>query len=710
MSGRFKLDDTATGPVRLTGMDTRRGVRQPGAATLIKNFNVGLDGLLRGIVGPAPLCVDAQTGVPATYGSLYGIFVGELQGLETLLIYEGGAIKRYTPWLGGSSWQTLESGFVSSSTLAPAQFLRAGDGVVILPQSVDGAVPRFYDGLYYGYLGYPEIPPAPEPIGPANRNQTSTGVPYYEGHNAAGVARMAGDINRMYDTSGAVVQTRYRFYRYGYGAIGTTESNPASTDAEGEDAGSLQAGEWMATVQFINRWGHISAPSALSSPQQLSFRRPISGATSLDDLLQNFYWRIPTGPANTVGRIISRTKDTRNTGGGSQTYELRGNAGSTGLASFASAPDNASTLYYDNFSDGSLLTPSVNTIPTPSATVMTFAFGRLWLGTRDGRIYYSKQGNVGTFLRDEFVVASGRVTGFALTPDGLIAFTETEAMIIIERPEAAAFTTRKLVSGEGCSAPDSIRTMPDGTVVWLAPRGFVAYAQGATVFVGAPIVTDWIEHKETVKNAAAVVHPTSGTYICWVSTRRGRIGFQLDPAFGWSLRTDVEAFSAVPWDDTILAVGLRVDDDTKGIWCLDRRQYKSQKDGYVGNLDYVIETWEQNQQEMSATSMWHLEAETFCNTAQTVTVSTLSNGRGSPTQNNSLTEVATYNNDNGGTNGYWGSFYWSAEEYWDKEMQSVVNAPLSAHGVRSARVRIQSTEPPTFGWLSISYNRGGGGR
>jgi hypothetical protein len=93
-----------------------------------------------------------------------------------------------------------------------------------------------------------------------------------------------------------------------------------------------------------------------------------------------------------------------------------------------------------------------------------------------------------------------------------------------------------------------------------------------------------------------------------------------------------------------------------------------------------------------------------------MTVSTLTNGRGSPTQNNSLTETSTYNNDNGGTNGYWGSFYWSAEEYWDKEAQSVVSAPLSAHGVRSARVRIQATEPPTFGWLSISYNRGGGGR
>lgn len=713
MPGRANLDDTTQGPYRLVGMDTRRAARTEGAATLIQNFNVGIDGLLRGIVGPAPVMVDLQSGAPQTYDPLYGVFLGNIGGLETLLTYEGGAIKRWTPWSGQNAWDTLEEGLQAGSTLAPAQFLSAGEGVVILPQSVDGAQPRYYDGMYYGYLGYPDIPPTVDPIGPSNRSPSSTGVPAYEGHNTAGIARMAVDLNKTYESDGSLTETRYRFYRYGFGAIGSTEANPAATDAEGEDAGILLPGEWFATVQYVNRWGHISAPSPLSAPQRLSFRRPINTSTQLEDLRQNWYWNIPVGPKNTVGRIISRTRDTINNGTGFTTYELRGRAGSSGLAAFASVPDNASTLFYDNFGDGSLLTETMQTIRVPTATAMAFAFGRLWLGTRDGRIYFSKQGNIGTFLRDEFVVTSGRVTGFALTPEGLIAFTATDAMMVIERPEAAAFTTRKMASTEGCVAPDSIRTLTDGTVIWLSRRGFCAYAAtadgGTPLHVGAPIVHDWTEHMETVRTACAVVHPTQGTYICWVQTKRGKVGFQFDSQFGWSIRTDVEATSATPFDDTIIATGVRNDDSLRGIWCLDRRQYKSAKVDYVGDLTYIIETEHFNTQEQSAVSAWHLEMEVWHNTAPTFTVECLPYGRAVTTT--STHTVASSTADNGADNGRWDTFVWGAEaEYWDKDLQSVIRADLSAHHARTFRVRVTAQTPPTIGWISVNSNKRGGVR
>jgi hypothetical protein len=713
MAGRFNLDDTTQGPVRLVGMDTRRAARTEGAATLIQNFNVGIDGLLRGIVGPAPVMVDLQTGAPVTYMALYGVFLGNLGGLETLLIYEAGAIKRWTPWSGQNAWRTLEEGLQAGSTLAPAQFLPAGQGVVILPQSVNGAQPRYYDGMDYGYLGYPDVPPTLEPIGPSNRGQSNVSYPAYEGHNAAGVARMSADLNRTYENDGSITVTRYRFYRYGFGAIGTTEANPASNDAEGADAGVLLPGEWSASVQYINRWGHISAPSPLSAPQRLSFRRPINTNTQLEDLRQNWYWNVPVGPKNTVGRIISRTRDTINNGAGFATYELRGSAGSSGLSSFATVPDNASTLFYDSFGDGSLLTETMRTIQVPSATSMAFAFGRLWLGTRDGRIYFSKQGNIGTFLRDEFVVASGRVTGFALTPDGLIAFTAVDAMMVIERPEAAAFTTRRMASMEGCVAPDSIRTLPDGTVLWLSNRGFCAYAAttdgGAPVHIGAPVVADWTEHMETVRTACAAVHPTQGTYICWVQTKKGKIGFQFDAAFGWSIRTDVEATSATPFDDTIIVTGVRNADTVRGIWCLDRRQYKSAKVDYVGDLTYVIETEHYNTQSQSAVSPWHIEMEVWHNTAPSFTVECLPNGRAVTTSTTHTVDALTP--DNGSDNGRWDSFVWGAEgEYWDKDLQSVIKADVSAHHSRSFRLRITTSTPPTIGWISVNTNKQGGVR
>lgn len=715
MPPRFGLDDTTQGPYRLVGMDTRRGVRTEGAATLIQNFNVGIDGLLRGIVGPAPVMVDLQSCAPLSFDPLFGVFVGDLGGLETILVYENGAIKRWTPWGGQDSWLTLEDGLQKGATLAPAQFLSAGQGVVILPQSVDGAQPRFYDGRHYGFLGYPDLPPNVDPIGPSNRGPASAGVPAYEGHNAAGVSRMAGDLNKAYGTSGAVVETRYRFYKYGFGNIGSTESNPASTDSEGEDAGSLLAGEWFACVQFINRWGHVSAPSALSPPQRLSFRRPIAASTQLEDLRQNWYWQIPKGPKNTVGRIVSRTKDVLNTGTGFTTYELRGRAGSSGLAAFASVPDNATTLYYDNFSDGVLLTEMMQTIRVPSATSAAFAFGRLWLGTRDGRIHFSKQGNIGTFLRDEFVVCSGRVTGFALTPEGLIAFTETDAMLIIERPEAAAFTTRKLASTEGCVAPDSIRTLPDGSVIWLSRRGFSAYVttpQGAApLFIGAPVVQDWTEHMERARTACAVVHPVTGTYICWVETKRGRIGFQFDTAFGWSIRTDVEATSATPFDDTIIAVGKRVDDGEMGVWCLDRRQYKAAKVDYVGDLTYVVETEVFNTQDQTATSAWHVEMEVWHNTAPSFEVVCLPNGRAGVGTQTSTATIEAHTTDNGDHNDRWDSFLWAdTNAYWEKDLQSVLKADISLHHARAFKVQINAETPPTLGWVSVNMNKRGGAR
>lgn len=714
MPPRFSLDDKQEGPYRLVGMDTRRAVRTEGAATLIQNFNVGIDGLLRGIVGPAPVMVDLQTCEPLSFDPLFGLFFGKLGGLDTLIVYENGAIKRWTPWAGQDGWDTLESGLQSGASLAPAQFLPAAQGVVILPQSIDGAQPRFYDGRFYGYLGYPDLPPTVEPVGPSNRGPASTGVPSYEGHNTAGVARMAVDLNKTYDQSGTLTETRYRFYRFGWGAIGSTESNPASLDSDGEDAGVLLPGEWFAAVQFINRWGHISAPSPLSPAQRLSYRRPINTNTQLEDLRQNWYWQVPVGPKNTIGRIVTRTKDTLNTGSGFATYELRGRAGSSGLAAFASIPDNATTLYYDNFSDGTLLTEAMQTIQVPQATTAAFAFGRLWLGTRDGRIYFSKQGNIGTFLRDDFVVAGGRVSGFALTPEGLIAFTASDAMMILERPEAAAFTTRKLISAEGCVAPDSIKTLPDGTVIWLSRRGFTAYIAtpngSSPLFVGAPVVHDWTEHMENVRTACAVVHPVTGTYICWVDTKRGRIGFQFDAAFGWSIRTDVEATAAVPFDDTIMAVGKRVDDGEMGVWCLDRRQYKAEKIEYVGDLTYVIETEIFNTKDQSPTTPWHIEMEVWHNTAPNFTVVCLPNGRsglGSITSSNTI-DAHTY--DNGDTNDRWDSFVWATDAYWEKDLQSVLKADVSAHGARGFKLQITTETPPTIGWLSVNANKRGGVR
>jgi hypothetical protein len=388
-------------------------------------------------------------------------------------------------------------------------------------------------------------------------------------------------------------------------------------------------------------------------------------------------------------------------------FEIRVSAGSTGQAAFATIPDNVTTLFYDNIGDGSLLTPSDEVIPVPSAVVMTFAMGRLWLGTADGRIHYSTLESPGTFRRNDFVVVSSIPTGFAATAEGLIVYTETEATLVSERPEAAAFVVRRIPASVGCVAPRSIQTLPDGTTIWLAPRGFYAYVQGqqGATFVGAPVQYELIEFAQNTKSAVSVVDPATGAYICWVNIGGTIKGFQFTPGAGWNLRTDTAARDVCAWEDTFVVAGRNPAGEI-GLWVPGRGQYAFGESVEKYTQQYILRTEWRNSEDMSQVTAWHVDLESHGSDAENVTVRTYKDG--SVAVPEAYHEVSLTSVDNGSDIGRWGDFAWG-EGYWEAPPQNMIKADLGSHNVRVYAVELETDQPPVWGLISFGDNKNIGG-
>ena len=344
---------------------------------------------------------------------------------------------------------------------------------------------------------------------------------------------------------------------FGTGMLGTVEVPPGSTTIRGR----LKKGRYQAAVAWLDRWGNISPLSQRSAPitwkDQISayyqgdagFKAvgsTVTGTSSAgttiesgggidwgyltdvgqlpgpaDLALKQVLWAgLSTGPEGTIGRILYRTTDMLNSGT-TKLFEVP--ASGSSVSGIASIDDNITDMYPDNHPDSALLLEAPEIVPVPQFRLCLVAFGRLWIANTTGDpgiVRASMPGRWGTFEKLDFIFPDPRgddITGLAQADQGVLAFTANTTFIIIENDQGSGFRAAAISTTVGCVAPNSIRTLPDGRVVWLGRDGF--YAIDGKVDFG---ISAEIQNKTALISpmrscgACAAIDPDTGEYRCWV--------------------------------------------------------------------------------------------------------------------------------------------------------------------------------------------------
>lgn len=613
----------------------------------VKNMYPLEEGTIRSIWGPAayvPIKKDATGGIvrlfPGTsphsanplletnpnlpvYGSTqHGIFHVNLKNnsRSVLLLHTGAELWEFQGWK--RNWRRLLSDPRGSHGLRdelrndtkarfPTQFESTGNGVVIVPQEGRS---YFYDGDTIAPLGFSEIPGTPVSMGP--------------GDSALGTATLtdvSGSNDTDYAHSGLCMQVATQgvsgmTHGFGYCRIGTASTFTNPEAAEGS-FGWLESGEWRCKVQFIDKFGNLSAPSNAS--ESVTFTRQgavidffagIVGApadlgkvkVSVDALRMQVAWTgVPTGPDHCVGRIIYRTKDLVNSGD-IKFYELPLNAASVATG-FATLPDNVTTVYPDNIPDSFLALPIQEFVPIPKFKLCQIAFGRLWIGNiegSEGMIRPSMPGQWGTFKKNEELYpdpAGGEITGMRRCDRGMLVFTRNSSFLVQASDDGTSFRQAPLSQEVGCVAPNSVRSLSNGLTVWLSTDGFYSF-DGTTISFISPQLKKFFRRvtKSRYAQACAAYDPQTQEYRCWVSTN-GSV--ENDTCFifdgsGWRTRTDVKARDVCTTRDHrnyMLVAGEVTDHDNHGgVWLLD----------HAGNRSDVVLQLEIDKREAQIETVW----------------------------------------------------------------------------------------------------------
>jgi hypothetical protein len=680
----------ARGPSILRGMDQRFGRdRDPEAADEILNMLPRFDGMLQGVRGNTKFHAEDQLSA----GKAHGLWGGVLEGREEWLTHVGQGLYRWSK----TSWTSLTLALPDEKKFGPTIFVAVPGGVVVLPRVSRGALPHIYDGDRFEPLGYSTTPGTPEPVGPYSKDPSTNSTRNNEGYDL--------DFYKMNDSAEWPIGPDIGLF--GYGKIGTTSSTVDSGTATGSGSGVLYAGEWTARVQFIDRRGDLSPPSPLSAPIHMDMKLPPTGGVP-DMIRMQFAWRVPQGDARTMGRVLSRTRDMRNSPTGALTYEIRPYAGSVGIGAFATIPDNVCTFFPDNFSDGELLTRTETVAPMPASTAYAFLLGRSWFGTDRGLVWFSQKGRLGTVLQNDFFTVVGRVQAIVAHVQGLLVLTDEQAVFVQERPEASAFVPRALHGVPGCAAGASAQTLTDGSVIWLAPTGFIRLMpDGGMEAVGHKVERSL---KTTMlgrwSEAAAVVDHEVQQYTCWVPRENSDLGFVYTLGFGWSLRSDAkEVKGALAYRGRIFVSGQGRASDTTKVFVLDDDRYSDL--GVPPGLVHIVRTSWVNfgEQYRTAPQAVAFESEGFMSSS--VAVQTLRNGALGAAPAADLVKLRSTTDEEGRTT--WSEI--SASGYWESPGNFTVKGSLFSSGAtQSFAVQLYSTQPMVIGWIRIHENKNGNSR
>jgi hypothetical protein len=691
MSGeRVRIE--SRGPTVLRGMDQRFGRdRSPDAADEVLNLVPRADGMLVGTRGSAKFH-GSEPGNSFS-GTPRGVWGGVLNAREEWLAHGGSTIYRW--WKNG--WLSVATGLSEETRHGPTQMVQTPAGVVILPRTLRGALPLIFDGERVEDLGYSRVPAAPEPVGPYSKDASGNSTRNNEGYDI--------DLYKMNDT--AQWSQNPNVTLMGYGRVGTTVSTIDSGTATGNGSGALYSGEWSARVQMIDRRGDLSPPSPLSAPVHMDMKLPPTSGTP-DSIRMQFAWRVPSGDPKTVGRVLSRTKDMRNSPTGVISYEVRPQTGSVGTSAFATIPDNHVEFFPDNFSDGELLTRTEDVAPIPASTAYAFLLGRSWFGTDSGLLWFSQRGRIGTVHQNDYMTAVGRVQAIVAHTQGVLVLTDKQAVFVREREDSESFVPRALNGVPGCVAGGSAQTLTDGSVVWLSPNGFMRLSsEGAAENIGtlvdrsikSTLLGRWGE-------TCSCVDHEKQQYTAWVPRTGGALAFVLTLSFGWSLRSDAyEVKDAFAYRGRIFVAGKGRSGDGYGIFYLDADRLSDS--GSPPGIGQLLRTpWTNLGEEYrTAPSAVTFEAEGYMSTS--LAVQTLRNGAlGAPPASHIVSVPDTTVSE---SRGAWSSL--EATGYWEIPGNYTLKAPLYSSGsVQSFAVQIYTTTPVILGWIKMHENKNGNSR
>lgn len=582
-------------------------VTAPDVGGDIVNMYSTEDGTLRSIWGPSPFVPNygsngappssdtACTVSPLSYGPMRGIHHAVIQNNRELLlihtynelwVFEGWnrAWKRLIgPATGVPAPQILAELPTDTSNRFPTQFETTPNGVIIIPQTGRA---YFYDGVVIAEFGYYQAPSAPTGLGP----HSSTGDGGAGDHgletNDLGYAHDARvDPANTADATDTAMSAFFGICR-----VGTVDSVVVTGTSHGDDIkGKLLPGRYRCKVQWIDRWGNLSPASPPSNnvtfDQQYAFDAA-SGAgnnrtLSPDRALKQIGWStIEKGPVGsaTVGRILLRTKDLRNAGT-ARYFEMPGNAAG-GTTEFATIMDNSSQFFPDNVPDSWLIGEETEVVAMPNIHLAKLAFGRCWVAY-DGTIHPSLPGRWGTLDLDQEIIpdAQGRqITAMYPVPAGLLVCTETSTFIIQPSDDGLRFRYQTLHPKAGCVAPNSMRTMANGMVVWLGREGFYAFQNGQVGLVSEDKYLSLRDRNMARQRASVAAYdPKEKTYRCWVPTAGSVLPNRCYVWDGdnWTERDDVQASGvcvAQNHTNYMLVAGKR--GSAHGVWLLDHENGK----------------------------------------------------------------------------------------------------------------------------------------
>ena len=601
-----------------------------------------------GPLGTAPL-----NHLNCTYGKTqHGIFHTHLHNTErsVLLLHTGDELWEFRGWK--RDWRKLlapSAGvhglkytlYDDTASRFPTQFENTGNGIVIVPQEGRSF---FYDGHTIAPLGFTEKPTAPMGRGPQDSTGGVTALTSSSGTEVTDVVSGLNDTG--YAHSGlymAYSQDINSGMTHGFGKcrVGTVNAFVTDvTNAKFAD-GLIEGGEWRCRVQFIDKFGNLSALSEPSDPIRISRQGAVtrldasapfvvedashpataSHGVNVDNLKLQFAWTgIPTGPKHCIGRIVHRTKDLLNSGT-AKYFELPLNTSPT-FSGFATLPDNVTTVLPDNMSDGFLGVESLDIVPVPLFRLCRVAYGRLFVANMlndETKIQYSRPGQWGTFeatasLRPDST--GGQITGLWRSGGGLMAFTENSTFLIQPSNDGMSFQPVAISQEIGCSAPNSIQTLPNGKVIWLSARGFYTFDGQTIEGVSGPINKIFRRvTRSRLLQACSIFDAEPGEYRCWVcvdGSSENNLCLIYD-GDGWRTRTDVSPRDACVTQDhrvyVLTAGSVTGDTGHQGVYLLDHAGNRSDESlkALIDSREALVETaWLQGPESLGRKSNHHV--------------------------------------------------------------------------------------------------------
>ena len=596
------------------------------AAAKVQNMVLTAEGSLRTVVGPLeydPTLRDGTTGAIINYKAPFdGICHCLLGGGERDVLLVVGKLKpsSATSYIYGvwehrgwnKDWRLLvgdDSSALYRLSLESAdrpkfqtQFTVTPNGVVITIQERRSL---FYDGYTVGELGYAQAPGAPTGLGPksdlshskeastASGNRGFTDVPNSRGYAYSGVSA-DGSINTDALTWG---NNRLGFINRTAVASSEDTASGLGTGKVNTIGGVLEAGEWRAKVQWIDRWGNLSPLSTRSNPVACSRQENITSERTKDgneDAARMKFavaWTdIATGPDGTVGRLLYRTRDQLNSG--IPTYFQIPGYATEASTTFATIEDNHCGMYPDNIPDSWLILPATEVDPVPQFRLSALALGRLWVanygdGVGRGAIRASMPGRWGTFKSNDVEIypdtQGSEVTALHAISGGLLVFTSESCFLVTMSDDGEGFRAATLSNAIGCVGPNAIATMAGGVTAWLSSKGVFTWDGEKLEEISAPIRKRIKRPNSTWRvRASAAVDKETGEFRLWVpedGSRENNLCLVYD-AVGWRERNDVTAYAVCTTRDKrqlMLALGTArasVSSGTAGdhesLWVLDR--------------------------------------------------------------------------------------------------------------------------------------------